>query len=100
MAKQGSGEELVERGNGAEGLAPPAAKFFFFFSSLPLGFSVGTADRASDSAFGPHAVPRMTEQNEPLQWWGQMEMRLVSFSVSRFIICCRSERNCGKKDIS
>lgn len=31
MAKQGSGEELVERGNGAEGLAPPAAKFFFFF---------------------------------------------------------------------
>lgn len=30
----------MERGNGAEGLAPPVAKFFFlfFFSSRPLGF--------------------------------------------------------------
>ncbi|CAB1433637.1 unnamed protein product [Pleuronectes platessa] len=27
MAKRGSGEELVERGNGAEGLAPPAANY-------------------------------------------------------------------------
>lgn len=38
----------MERGNGAEGLAPPAAKFFL---SLWV-FSVGTADRVSDSAFG------------------------------------------------
>ena len=37
MAKQGSGGELVERGNGAEGLAPPMAKFFFLV--VPLGFS-------------------------------------------------------------
>lgn len=28
MAERGSIEELVERGNGAEGLAPPAAKCF------------------------------------------------------------------------
>lgn len=34
MAKRGTAEELVERGNGAEGLAPPAAKYFF----SPSGF--------------------------------------------------------------
>lgn len=34
MAKSRSGAELVERGNGAEGLAPPAAKYFF----SPCGF--------------------------------------------------------------
>lgn len=34
MAKSRSAEELVERGNGAEGLAPPVAKYFFF----PSGF--------------------------------------------------------------
>lgn len=35
----------MERGNGAEGLAPPVAKFFFFvfFSPrLPEVFAVGT----------------------------------------------------------
>lgn len=50
MAKQGSGGELVERGNGAEGLAPPMAKFFF---SLSLWVSqAGKADCVSDTAFG------------------------------------------------
>lgn len=39
----------MERGNGAEGLAPPAAKFFFL--SLRV-FAVGTEDSVSDSAFG------------------------------------------------
>lgn len=45
---EGAERRLVEKGNGAEGLAPPAAKFFL---SLWV-YTVRTADCVSDSAFG------------------------------------------------
>lgn len=76
MAKWGSGEELVERGNGAEGLAPPAAKFF-------LSLWVFRSGRRTAWVI-VHLASRCANDDRakltPL-WWGQMEMRLVSLSA-------------------
>lgn len=58
MVKYGRSAELVERGNGAEGLAPPVAKFCFFPFSVPLGM----AENRSDTAFGLLLCQSMTEQ--------------------------------------
>lgn len=57
MAKCGSRRELEGRGNGAEGLAHPVAKFCFF-----VFFGWG-AEHVNDTAFGLLLCKRMTEQN-------------------------------------
>lgn len=48
----------MERGNGAEGLAPPTAKFCFSPFSVPLGM----AENLSDTVFGHLLCQSMTEQ--------------------------------------
>lgn len=66
----------MERGNGAEGLAPPTAKFCF---SLFGPFGDG---RGSEwYCVWPLAVPKHDRENLTPLWWPQMDVRRTLRSV-------------------
>lgn len=78
---EGVERSFLERGNGAEGLAPPAAKSFFFFFSLPLGFCGHDGGARWVTVRLVSCCAKDDWAKLTPQWWGHMQVSLALLSV-------------------